>query len=331
MLKRDFPPVASWDDFEFLCCDLWKAEWECKNMQANGRQGQEQQGVDCFGKMKNSKKWSGIQCKRKQTYPESNLTYAQVEKEVEDAKKFVPPLEQLIIATTMRRDPALQQKIRILSDELENEGLFSVKVEFWDDIEKLLTRHTDVAKEYYKEYFMTEEERKLFIAQNPTELALVNFTLDRWYGSPSQHLTFNVANVGKMPATNVSIRIFKSKEGDTELKTNQINRFCLWDNIKLDSNKNLEFPLIPLEDFVQQHSSMFTNKKIIGAGLDPSVPGELIDRINEETKEKLGNPQEYAFFNSFRNFPIYVNLTYKTPFGQTKKLQTGAYLYLQEV
>ncbi|WP_188015013.1 hypothetical protein [Vibrio harveyi] len=162
MINREFQPPKSWDDFENLCCDLWKVEWNCPSMQPNGRQGQRQNGVDCYGKQKFSNSWTGIQCKRKQTYPETKLTYSQVLEEANAAKGFKPKLEHLIIATTFRRCSELQEKVRELSDELEKEGQFSINIAFWDDIEKLLNKNTVVAKEYYKDYYSSEEERKLF-------------------------------------------------------------------------------------------------------------------------------------------------------------------------
>ncbi|WP_443278462.1 restriction endonuclease, partial [Vibrio sp. V34_P3A8T189] len=118
-------------------------------MQSNGRQGQKQNGVDCFGKQKFSDSWTGIQCKRKQTYPENELTFKEVIKEVNQAKGFNPRLEHLIIATTFRRCSKLQEQVRELSDELESNGYFTVSIAFWDDIEKLLNKNKVVAKEYY--------------------------------------------------------------------------------------------------------------------------------------------------------------------------------------
>ncbi len=43
------PPPSNWQDFETLCWRLWKAIWNDRNTQKNGRQGQPQAGVDVFG------------------------------------------------------------------------------------------------------------------------------------------------------------------------------------------------------------------------------------------------------------------------------------------
>ena len=124
MINREFQPPKTWVDFENLCCDVWKVEWKCPSMQPNGRQGQKQNGVDCYGKEKLSKCWTGIQCKRKQTYTEKKLKLKTILEEISSAKGFDPKLEHLIIATTCRRCSKLQEDVRNLSDQLQNEGFF---------------------------------------------------------------------------------------------------------------------------------------------------------------------------------------------------------------
>ncbi|MCP4555122.1 MAG: hypothetical protein GY836_06840 [Herbaspirillum sp.] len=40
------PPLRNWQDFEDLCCDLWRRLWNDPTAIKHGRQGQPQQGVD---------------------------------------------------------------------------------------------------------------------------------------------------------------------------------------------------------------------------------------------------------------------------------------------
>ncbi len=57
------PPPSNWQDFENLCCDLWRAIWKDPNTQKNGRQGQSQNGVDIYGRPELREKWAGVQSK----------------------------------------------------------------------------------------------------------------------------------------------------------------------------------------------------------------------------------------------------------------------------
>jgi len=49
--------------FELLCRDLRKNDLLNNQVQLNGRPGQPQEGVDVFGRNKESGEWFGIQCK----------------------------------------------------------------------------------------------------------------------------------------------------------------------------------------------------------------------------------------------------------------------------
>lgn len=55
------PPPANWQDFETLCCDLWRRIWNDPNTQKNGRQGQPQHGVDIYGRPGEGHEWAGVQ------------------------------------------------------------------------------------------------------------------------------------------------------------------------------------------------------------------------------------------------------------------------------
>src|SRR4051812_45117075 len=96
------PPPRDWQDFEDLCCDLWRRLWADPVAQKNGRGGQPQAGVDVFGRPGGGARWEGVQCKVK---GESvTLTRKEIEREVERAKLFEPGLSNFLIATTAPRD-----------------------------------------------------------------------------------------------------------------------------------------------------------------------------------------------------------------------------------
>lgn len=84
--------------FESLCLDLWKEIWGDPGAQKNGRSGQPQAGVDIFGRT--AAGWVGVQCKQKDGLLRTQVTVAELEGEVEEARRFEPSLSRFIVATT---------------------------------------------------------------------------------------------------------------------------------------------------------------------------------------------------------------------------------------
>ena len=59
----------NWQDFEKLCKLLWGELWDCSDtIVRNGRQGQNQHGVDISAFVKKANGYCGIQCKGKDDY-----------------------------------------------------------------------------------------------------------------------------------------------------------------------------------------------------------------------------------------------------------------------
>ena len=132
--RFQIPPPSHWQEFESICCDLWREIWKDPNAVLHGRRGQAQQGVDAYGQPDKGRKWAAVQCKGKDNYSEKTLTEEDVTKEVDNAKKFSPKLSEFIIATSGQRDASIQKLVREISQKNLNDGLFSVHVWFWDDI-----------------------------------------------------------------------------------------------------------------------------------------------------------------------------------------------------
>ena len=86
--KISLPILEYWQDFEDLCCDLWRQLWKDPNTQKNGRSGQAQKGVDVYGRPDQGPEWAGVQCKHKEQLVGAMLTRKEIEKEVEEARKF---------------------------------------------------------------------------------------------------------------------------------------------------------------------------------------------------------------------------------------------------
>ncbi len=109
------PPPRDWQVFEDFCRDLFAAEWGDPDTQKYGRPGQQQSGVDVFGRR--AAKWQGLQCKCRRTFPVSRLREREVRAEVAAAQAFAQPFETLVIATTAPPDTRLQDLARELTEE----------------------------------------------------------------------------------------------------------------------------------------------------------------------------------------------------------------------
>ena len=145
--EMKLPPPSSWNEFEELCFKLFTRIWDDSIVERNGRKGQGQNGVDIY--RDNYSIYTGLQCKGKQTYPQTKLTKKDIRDEVELAKNFKPALKDYIIITTGPRDSTIQEFVRLESEKNVNEKLFSIHVLFWEDIEGKLKDYIDLLKQFY--------------------------------------------------------------------------------------------------------------------------------------------------------------------------------------
>ncbi len=134
--KVDRAPPKHWQDFEDQCLKLWRPR--LVDAKKNGRGGQQQAGVDVFGREPKSGDWWGIQCKQRTRWPPRALTVGEIEQEVAQAEGFKPKLAHFIVATTAARDAKTQTFVRQLSDRRRAQGKFSVDLYAWDDIQEWL-------------------------------------------------------------------------------------------------------------------------------------------------------------------------------------------------
>jgi WD40 repeat protein len=150
------PPPSNWQDFESLCCDLWKAIWKDPNTIKNGRQGQQQKGVDVYGQPNQLSSWAGLQCKGKDNFTNQGLTEKEVRAEVKKAKSFRPRLSEFIIATTGPKDSRIEEVARAITDAHLRKGLFTVHILGWKDIVERIAEHPEVASKYYPTLFSNQ-------------------------------------------------------------------------------------------------------------------------------------------------------------------------------
>jgi len=84
---------TNWQDFETLCKKLWGEIWNCPEIKKNGRNGQNQNGVDVCGIPFGEQNYYGIQCKGKDEYTNKQFTEAEISIEIAKAKLFIPPVK----------------------------------------------------------------------------------------------------------------------------------------------------------------------------------------------------------------------------------------------
>ena len=151
---HEWLPPRDWQVFEDLCCDLMSRLWNAPYTQKNGRRGQTQRGVDIFGQPNQEADWAGAQCKLKTPRAGSRLSFREIKEEIEQARRFEPPLKKLVIATTALRDARLQERVRKIDEQERREGSFSVAVLFWEDILLKLWDFPDLAQKYFPSAFL---------------------------------------------------------------------------------------------------------------------------------------------------------------------------------
>lgn len=141
--KKQLRKPESWEAFESLCKKLWGEIWDCKEIKKNGRKGQVQNGVDVYGVPKGEKAYYGIQCKGKDEYSHKQLTEHEIDREINLAKLFTPPLAKLYFATTANKDSKIEEYVRIKDLENRKEDSFEVHLFSWEDIVDLIDENRE--------------------------------------------------------------------------------------------------------------------------------------------------------------------------------------------
>jgi hypothetical protein len=148
--SKQLPRPKYWQEFEDLCLVLFKAIWEDRQAQKNGRAGQPQHGVDVWGAIDgNRARFQGVQCKGKDQALGAVVTEAEFRLEIEKADKFTPALEHWALVTTAPADAGLQEVARAISVERHSTGKFTVQYLGWADLEALIADHPAVMQEFY--------------------------------------------------------------------------------------------------------------------------------------------------------------------------------------
>ncbi len=138
------PPPKSWEEFEEITLSALQIKWGSPNLTRNGRQGQEQNGVDIFGE-DDLGRCVGVQCK----HSPNGIDVATVREEIAKAENFEPEIDAFYIAISAPTDAKFQKQVRLLSSERVAQYDFPIGVFFWDDlIRELVKNEAEMAKHY---------------------------------------------------------------------------------------------------------------------------------------------------------------------------------------
>lgn len=149
MMQTYHNKPKNWQDFELLCYHLWSAVFKSNVISRNGRQGQNQHGVDIYGTLPDGS-FFGIQCKGKDHFNNSQLTKTEIDAELAKVLSFQPSLSLFVFATTSKRDAKIQEYVRIKNQEYSKNHHMQVDVKFWDCIEEMIEFHKDV-RDWYED------------------------------------------------------------------------------------------------------------------------------------------------------------------------------------
>lgn len=171
-MKQQLRKPENWQDFEELCQMLWSEVWNCHETKKNGRNGQDQQGVDVSGTPSWEKaEYYGIQCKGKDEYTHSQLTENEIDQEIEKAKNFKPHLKKFYFVTTANKNANIEEYIRLKDVESRNAGFFEIHLFSWEDIVTQIDQHKRTHDWYVKKMnFKTLYDVSVLFQNGQTEI-----------------------------------------------------------------------------------------------------------------------------------------------------------------
>lgn len=165
-MKIRLPIPDNWQDFEFICHQLWKDIWGDVNAQRHGRAGQKQYGVDVYGTPLYSSKLAAVQCKDKDALLGSPLKSKELLTEATKAKKFHPAINSFSLATTAARDQSIQEVVRVLNNKKTYP--FEINVWSWNDIAEEIMARPLILNNYWKDFSLESDSVNAVVNINST-------------------------------------------------------------------------------------------------------------------------------------------------------------------
>lgn len=143
------------DDFDKMCKHIYGIVYNCLTPKTYGRSGQAQHGVDILvqkNNVENIENRIGIQCKHVSKLTFDKKSGDSICKEVEKADEGIQNgllnISHLVIATSLPSDVQLIQQVNKYSDQRKEKGLFTVSIEFWDEIAEHIHNNKNLGERY---------------------------------------------------------------------------------------------------------------------------------------------------------------------------------------
>ncbi len=147
-IQQRFSIPTNDDVFEEMCLQLLRSYWSRPRLELFGKRGERQFGIDILD-LGGEAPIYAAQCKLKEEH--KTLPPADIQEEVDKAKKFTPPLGKYAILTTAKVSAQAQRKVREINQSHKATGLFEVELFTWERLCSLLQQYTEVQEQFYGE------------------------------------------------------------------------------------------------------------------------------------------------------------------------------------
>ena len=144
-MRRSHPRPRNEKDFEVLCLQLLQAHWHCRELHLYAKRGQAQHGVDIID-TSGQEPLRAAQCKLRTEG--TRIGPSEIQEEINKAQGFSPPLGTYAIMTTAEVGKDVHDLLIVTNLRHKEEGVFSVEILDWSDIELLLDQYTEVRDWY---------------------------------------------------------------------------------------------------------------------------------------------------------------------------------------
>jgi tetratricopeptide (TPR) repeat protein len=139
-----------------MCLRLLRLYWSRPGLELFGKRGERQFGIDILD-VGGEIPIYAAQCKLKEEH--KSLPPTEIQNEVDEAKKFTPPLGKYAILTTAKVSTQAQRKVREINQSHKAQGLFELEVLNWDRLCPLLQQYTEVQEHFYGDLPVVQAKR----------------------------------------------------------------------------------------------------------------------------------------------------------------------------
>jgi hypothetical protein len=292
-ITQYFQPPLYWQQFEDLTACVFSAVYRDLRPTKFGRPGQSQNGVDIYGYENGNGRLIGIQCKRMDELDENNhprpggvITRKFFDAALQEAESFTPQLDTWILATTAKRDAAIQRYAIKLNDLSRKVGGFGIQVWFWDDFITDLNRYHDLQRQYYHQVIQvrsSDDQDKIILEMVGEAFARAAFRTPLYYETPTDFIqalkdTQHAINTGELKDRETRRVIRKAIGGRRAIASNPVRDCLLVADAKLQQLRELFH-----QSNIQQSGGLLQIPAPLQSALS-ALRDDAIDAVNDALK-----------------------------------------------